>query len=90
MISPTPESSAERLAQGPTPHPPPGTPPQPPPNPDRPPPVEEPPMPVPVPPVEPPPQPVNDPPGPVLRVGRVWASEIRPDSFNRVIGLPIF
>lgn len=50
------------FAQGPTPHPPPGTPPQPPPDPDRPPPVIEPPNPVPVPPIEPPPPPVRDPP----------------------------
>lgn len=48
-------------AQGPTPHPPPGTPPVPPPDPDLPPPVTEPPRPVPVPPVEPPPPPVRDP-----------------------------
>lgn len=56
-------------AQGPTPHPPPGTPPQPPPDPDRPPPVIEPPDPVPVPPVEPPPPPLRDPPpgGPMLK-----------------------
>jgi len=54
-------------AQGPTPHPPPGTPPVPPPDPDLPPHVIEPPKPVPVPPVEPPPPPVRDPPaeGPV-------------------------
>src|SRR5947209_12104123 len=56
-----------RTAQGPTPHPPPGTPPVPPPDPERPPPIIEPPDPVPVPPVEPPPPPVRDPPaeGPV-------------------------
>ena len=52
----------EGCAQGPTPHPPPGTPPRPPPDPDLPPPVTEPPNPVPVPPVEPPPPPVSDPP----------------------------
>ena len=57
-------------AQGPTPHPPPGTPPEPPPDPDRPPPIIEPPDPVPVPPVEPPPPPVRDPPV------RQWASGI--------------
>jgi hypothetical protein len=49
-------------AQGPTPHPPPGTPPAPPPDPDLPPPITEPPDPVPVPPVDPPPSPVRDPP----------------------------
>src|SRR5438105_4570879 len=48
-------------AQGPTPHPPPGTPPEPPPDPDQPAPVIEPPDPVPVPPVEPPAPPVRDP-----------------------------
>lgn len=53
---------AARSAQGPTPHPPPGTPPEPPPDPDRPPPIIEPPDPVPVPPVEPPQPPVRDPP----------------------------
>jgi hypothetical protein len=53
---------SQHQAQGPTPHPPPGTPPEPPPDPDRPPPIVEPPDPVPVPPVEPPPPPVNDPP----------------------------
>jgi hypothetical protein len=59
-------------AQGPTPHPPPGTPPVPPPDPDRPPPIIEPPDPVPVPPVEPPPPPVRDPPaeGPVRTAHR--------------------
>ena len=62
---------APHAAQGPTPHPPPGTPPEPPPDPDQPPPVIEPPDPVPVPPVEPPRPPVRDPPA------EDW-SEVRP------------
>src|SRR3954452_4069819 len=47
-------------AQGPTPHPPPGTPPVPPPDPSRPPPMTDPPSPVPIPRPEPPPPPSDD------------------------------
>ena len=50
-------------AQGPTPHPPPGTPPVPPSDPTRRPPITEPPPPIPIPRPEPPPTPVGDPAG---------------------------
>ena len=59
MIRP---SVAATHAQGPTPHPPPGTPPVMPPDPSRPPPITEPPAPIPVPRPESPPAPVDDPP----------------------------
>src|SRR5215208_3853405 len=49
-------------AQGPTPHPPPGSPPVPPPDPARPPPMTDPPAPIPIPRPEPPRQPNDDPP----------------------------
>jgi hypothetical protein len=52
------------IAQGPTPHPPPGSPPVQPPDPSRPPPREEPPAPIPIPRRDPPPPPVVDPPRP--------------------------
>src|ERR1051325_1007678 len=56
------------IAQGPTPHPPPGTPPVSPPDPSRPPPVTEPPAPIPIPRPERPP-PIDDPPRPAAAIG---------------------